>query len=206
MSDYTQNDAPRRASRAPGGDPGPADRAAAGGTGREAASQPLDDDPLAALQRLQDLTPGPAAGSAPSAGSQPSTPRTRALSAPSRPRPRPAARPTLSRLAARIAAPLVFLVAVVVVVSLLFHSGVIGGTTQPVNTPTPHATKTKGGGQGTSVAYRKYEVKAGDTLSGIAVKFGSTTSDIRALNPRLGNTLVVGTTIRIPAPAPSSSP
>ncbi len=48
-----------------------------------------------------------------------------------------------------------------------------------------------------------YVVKSGDTLSGIAVKFDTSTSEIEALNPKMSSsTLVVGTRIKVPKPVP----
>ena len=48
-----------------------------------------------------------------------------------------------------------------------------------------------------------YVVKSGDTLSGIAVKYGTTASAILALNPDLSrSTLVVGTRVKVPKPVP----
>jgi LysM repeat protein len=103
---------------------------------------------------------------------------------------------------ARVVVPVVFLVAVIALLSIVSKSGVFGGTSQPVVTPTPAATKTKSGG-GTSSTYKVYVVKSGDTLSGIAVKFGTTTADIEVLNPKIsGSTLVVGAKIKVPKPTP----
>jgi LysM repeat protein len=117
--------------------------------------------------------------------------------------PRPAGAPRTGRMVARIAAPAVFLVAVVILLSIVSQSGVIGGKADRVVTPTPAATKTKGGGSGASAQYKVYVVKAGDTVSGIAVKFGVSTSDLQALNPRLSSsTLAVGAKIKVPKPAP----
>lgn len=47
-----------------------------------------------------------------------------------------------------------------------------------------------------------YTVKSGDTLYGIASRFGTTVSAIRALNPSVQNTNIihVGTTLKIPPP------
>ena len=197
---------PRRRRRAP-------DEAASptGASRRRGASVPpgsspdsaADDDPMAALERLQSLTSAtaaPPAWDAPPAAPQARRPTTFAARSS---RPRPAAAPRAGHMVARIAAPAVFLVAVVVLLSIVVHSGVIGGKAAPVVTPTPAATKTKSGGKATKSGYKFYVVKSGDTLSGIAVKFGITTSDIEVLNPKLsGSTLVVGTKIKVPKPAP----
>jgi LysM repeat protein len=109
--------------------------------------------------------------------------------------PRPAAGPDSTRIVARIAAPVVFLVAVIALISIVVNSGVMGGSDQPVVTPTVMATKTHSGS--TSVT-KKYVVKSGDSLSSIAVRFNTTTSELQTLNPDLGNTLVVGTRIVVP--------
>jgi nucleoid-associated protein YgaU len=158
---------------------------------------------MAALERLQSLTSATAAASdmdAPSAASRVRRPTT--LSSRTS-RPRPAAAPRAGRIVARVAAPAVFLVAVVVLLSIVFQSGVIGGKAEPVVTPTPAATKTKSGGNTTHSGYKFYVVKSGDTLSGIAVKFGVSTSEIEALNPKISSsTLVVGTKVKVPRPAP----
>ena len=171
---------------------------------RQGASAPppasaADEDPLAALERLQSLTAttAPPAGDAPPKARRPT--RLAARTAP----PRPAAAPRPGRLIARIAAPVVFLVAVVVLISIVSQSGVIGGKAEPQVTPTPAATKTKGGGNASSSGYKIYVVKSGDTLSGIAVRFGTSTSEIEDLNPKMSSsTLVVGTRIKVPKPAP----
>ena len=106
-------------------------------------------------------------------------------------------------MVARIAAPVVFLVAVVVLMSIVSQSGVIGGQTDPVVTPTPAATKTKSGSTASPSVYKVYVVKSGDTMSGIAVKFGISTSELQALNPKLSSsTLVIGTKVKVPRPIP----
>jgi LysM repeat protein len=97
-------------------------------------------------------------------------------------------------------------VAVIAVVALVYESGIVGGTeTSPTASPTPTATKsTKSGGQTTKVAFKKYTVKDGDTLSAIAVKYDTTVNAILALNPDMStSTLVVGTRIKVPKPSPS---
>jgi LysM repeat protein len=159
-----------------------------------AAGDPAD--PAAALERLEAMSGG-APAAAPS--SQPPRRPQRsvvpiAATASRRPRqrPRPAASPDTGRKSARIAAPAVFLVACIVLIAIVFQSGVIGGKTGPVNTPTPVATQTKS-------AYKTYKVKAGDSWSGIAVQFNTTTDVLQAANPDLSRTtLVVGEKIRVP--------
>jgi LysM repeat protein len=168
-----------------------------------ASQPPADDDPMAALERLESLTSATAAApvaEAPSTASgarRPSKPAARVS------RPRPAAAPRAGRTVARIAAPAAFLVAVVILLSIVVQSGVVGGKAEPVVTPTPAATKTKSGGNATPSTYKVYVVKTGDTLSGIAVKYGVSTSEIEALNPKIsGSTLVVGAKLKVPKPIP----
>ena len=161
------------------------------------------DDPSAALERLQSLTAATAAP--PAAYVPPAAPRARRpeSAAARTSRPRPAAAPRAGRMVARIVAPAVFLVAVVILLSIMVQSGVIGGKAEPVVTPTPVATKTKSGGTVKPTNYKVYVVKSGDTLSGIAVKFNTSTSEIAVLNPKLSSsTLVVGTKIKVPKPIP----
>ena len=142
---------------------------------------PADDDSMAALERLQSLT---SATVAPSTRQAPST----AARRPSRPR--PAAAPRAGRMVARMAAPAVFLVAVLIVLSIVFQSGVIGGNAEPAVTPTPKSTKTKSGGNAKPTTYKLYVIKSGDTMSGIAVKFHVSTSEIEALNPKMSLSLI----------------
>jgi LysM repeat protein len=195
---------PRRRRRAPDEAASPAGASRRRGASQSPASQPAaTDDPLAALERLQSLTSATAAP--PAADAPPAAPQARrpATLAPRISRLRPAAAPRAGHMAARIAAPAVFLVAVVALLSIVFQSGVIGGKAEPVVTPTPGATKTKSGGSATQSGYKFYVVKSGDTLSGIAVKFNVSTSEIEALNPKISSsTLVVGTKIKVPKPVP----
>lgn len=197
---------PRRRRRAPGEAASPAEARR-----RQSASVPpgsppasaADDDPMAALERLQSLTSATAAP--PAAAASPAAPQARRPTtlAARTSRPRPAAAPRAGHMVARIAAPAVFLVAVVVLLSIVFQSGVIGGKAEPVATPTPAATKTKNGGNAKPAGYKLYVVKSGDTLSGIAVKFGVSTSEIEALNPKMSSsTLGVGMKIKVPKPVP----
>ncbi len=97
-------------------------------------------------------------------------------------------------MAARVAAPVVFLIAIIALIGIVAQSGVIGGSTEP--TPTPKAGKTKAGQSGT----KKYVVKSGDSLSSIAARFDTSVSELQTLNPELtsSSTLVVGDRIVVP--------
>lgn len=105
----------------------------------------------------------------------------------------------------RIAAPVVFLIAVIVLIGLLVSSGgqKKTSTTKPSGgkktaTAKPTATTTS---TGTTTVAKTYIVKAGDTISGIAVKFHTTQTAIQALNPNIDpNTLSVGEKLKLPPP------
>lgn len=175
-------------------------RAAPEASSEPAGTPPADDDAsLEALERLQSLAPG-----APAAAPQSQAPRLAPLrtggtaSGAPRPRTRPAAIAGGGHSVARLAAPVVFLVAIIILLSITFQSGIIGGSHGSAVTPTPKVTKTKGA-NATSATTRKYVVKSGDTLSGIAVKFNTTSSAIEDLNPDMSaSTVVVGQKIKVP--------
>ena len=167
------------------------------------------EDPDAALRRLESMGSANAPTGAADAPPLPPTPAVDSFSTPppSRPqrpaggsqrtpRSRPAAAPSTSRLVARIAAPVVFLVAVIALIGIVVQSGVMSSD-EPTTTPTPTVKATKANGGSTKVT-KKYVVKSGDSLSSIAVRFNTTTSQLQVLNPDLGNTLVVGTKIVVP--------
>jgi LysM repeat protein len=178
-------------------------------------------DPDAALRRLESMGATPAAEPDPGAfaepdggafadpGPLPPAPVIDQFSAPSqgrprrpagggskrtpRSRPRPAGGSGSTRTLARVAAPVVFLIAVIALIGIVVNSGVMSSD-QPSGTPTVKATKT-------TVVTRKYVVKTGDSLSSIADRFGTTTTDLQTLNPDLsGSTLVVGQKIVVPKP------
>jgi hypothetical protein len=168
------------------------------------------EDPDDALRRLESMgTAGPAAEPPPdfaplppapaidSFGSPPSPRSQRPMGSSKKsskaPRPRPAGSRG-ARMAARIAVPVVFLVAVIALVGIVVNSGVMGDS--GTATPTPTAKSTKAGGSVT----KKYVVKSGDSLSSIAVRFNSSTAELLQLNPDLegSTTLVVGTRIVVP--------
>jgi len=122
-----------------------------------------------------------------------------------RPRPRPAAASGARLNVARVAAPAVFLIAVIVFVSILFQSGVIGGgddgkvaqpepavSKTPKKSASPKATPTAG-------ATKTYVVKAGDTPSGIADKYGISLTELEELNPDKDfTTLTIGEKLKVP--------
>ena len=160
-------------------------------------------DPDAALERLASMGTGKAARpeSLPPApavatyddppSSRPSQPMASAQRPP-RARPRPAGGPGSTGQVARIAAPVVFLIAVIAFVGIVVQSGVMSGSTEPAATPTAKATKN------TSVT-KKYVVQSGDSWSSIAARFNTSIADLQALNPEMSTTtLTVGVRIVVP--------
>ena len=190
------DDAPDKSPKAPRRKRSPSDasrrRAKAPASGRPAAGAAANDS-SAALERLEAMSDGTPATTPAAAPRHPQRSVVPAVTTASRsPRPRPAASPDTGRKIARIGAPAVFLVACIALIAIVFQSGVIGGKTEPVSTPTPVVTQTKS-------AYKTYKVKAGDSWSGIAAKFSTTTDVLQAANPDLSTTtLVVGERIRVP--------
>ena len=93
----------------------------------------------------------------------------------------------------RYGAPAAFLAAVTIAV-LLVRSGLTSvATTQ--STPT-----TTGATTGTTTAKQKqfYRLRAGETLSDVAIRFGTTVEDLLALNPGIEPTnLNIGQRIRV---------
>ncbi len=176
------------------------------GPGTPGQSPGMAADDAAALDRLRALSAG-AAGQSPEP--EPSRAPSHRVAGGSTSRSAVYRRPAAGRRAgrdsgrtvARIAAPAVFLVAVLILVVMLFQSGVIGGGSEAAVSPSPKASATKGGKQTPSADGTKvYVVKTGDTLSGIAVKFGTTTSVLEELNPRLSSsTLAAGAKIKVPS-------
>ncbi len=172
-----------------------------------------DADPDAALRRLESLGRGGAA-----TGDGPPRQQPRAAGPPARDaRPVPAAKrlrpsaalgPSRRVRLARLAAPVVFLVAVIVVFSLAWRTGVIGGgdASSPVASPSPKASPTEKsdaeptaeptGASGT----KTYTVKSGDTLSAIATRFDTTVTAIEELNADQElQTLTPGQKLKVPA-------
>ncbi len=116
----------------------------------------------------------------------PAPPRVRA----GRPRPR---RTGLSW--PRIAAPVVLLAAIIAVVTLGVHSGLLGNkpapaASHPVTSTSPIKGKSK---------YVYYHVKKGDTMSTIAAKYNLTLGALLALNPKAStSTLAIGQKLKVP--------
>jgi hypothetical protein len=168
-------------------------------------SSPGTDESLAALERLQSLA-GEAAAGAPAVDEAPRSSRSTYVAGPLRrafgPRSRPATTAGSGAKVARIVAPAVFLVAVVALVIIVFQAGIIGGSGEPLVTPSPKPTKVKSvGGKTLPAGTRSYRIKSGDTLSAVAVKFHTTISDIESLNPGMStSTLVAGDRIIVPIP------
>lgn len=173
-----------------------------GGSGTPGQSSGIAGEDDVALDRLRALSAG-AAGQSPEPGPSRVPSRRAANGSTSRSAAyrRPASGGGTGRTVARIAAPAVFLVAVLILVVMLFQSGVIGGGSEAAVSPSPKASATKGGKQTPSADGTKvYVVKTGDTLSGIAVKFDTTTSVLEELNPKLSSsTLAAGAKIKVPS-------
>jgi hypothetical protein len=190
-----------------------------------------DADPDAALRRLESLGRGGAAaddrgrhepppvvadeqvpaapGEPPPAGPRRQAPPPDAHPLPASRRPRPALAPDRSARLARLIAPVVFLAAVLVVFSLAWRTGVVGGGEggAPVASPSPKASAEKtpteepaaepDAGTGTET----YTVKAGDTLSGIAERFDTTVTELEDLNADQDlQTLNPGQELTVPSP------
>jgi LysM repeat protein len=167
--------------------------------GQPGDARDLDDQSI--LDRLRALTPGGSdSGPARSGGPEHVSNSRRAAPAVQR---HTAAVHRHGPSVARIVAPAVFLVAVIVMVALMFQSGLIGGDT-PVavsssSPPSPVATKSGAAGSANQSATKAYVVKSGDTLSGIAVKFNTSVTVLEQLNPDVeSSTLVVGAKIKVP--------
>ena len=101
----------------------------------------------------------------------------------------------------RYGAPAAFLAAVTIAV-LLVRSGLqtkaSSGTTSV--TTTQSTPTTTGATTGTTTAKQKqfYRLRAGETLSAVAIRFGTTVDDLLALNPGIEPTnLNVGQRIRV---------
>jgi N-acetylmuramoyl-L-alanine amidase len=173
-------------------------------TGGPSSGDP--EDALRSLEKLEALS----RGERPAPVSAPAPPRRRAtrVAAPSRP----------TGGWARYAAPVAFLVAVVALVSVAFQSGVLGGGGEEKGTtPAPKVTKSPKPSASAKASVKPsakasatpsaaasgtatYTVKAGDTLSGIAGRFGTSVTGIEELNPDADlTTLHPGQKLIVPA-------
>jgi LysM repeat protein len=95
------------------------------------------------------------------------------------------------RWVVRIAVPLVFVGGVVALLLLVTQSGILNPSNEP--SPTPSASKS-------ATVVKVYTVKKGDTLSGIALRYGVTVQAILEVNPKLdANNLTVRTKVKIPS-------
>jgi LysM repeat protein len=107
---------------------------------------------------------------------------------------------TRARLA-RLAAPAAFLLAVTVAV-LLVRSGLEGGSngdsTTLTATSTASSTTTTISTTPKRPRRRVYTIQSGDTLAGVASRFGTTVEKLLALNPEIDpRSLRVGQKIRV---------
>jgi LysM repeat protein len=106
---------------------------------------------------------------------------------------------------ARLLAPLALIVFTVAVVAIVMGSGVTGDDSgdgsagaQDIPAATTGTTTTKTTGQKQKKVPRSYTIKANDTLSGIAERFGTTVEELQALNPALDpQGLVAGQKIKL---------
>jgi LysM repeat protein len=100
--------------------------------------------------------------------------------------------------AKRYGAPVAFLLAVTVAVLLVragLRSDAAPPTTTVATTPTPPTTTAAGT---TPVRRRFYRLRAGETLSDVAIQFDTTVDELVALNPGIEPTnLLVGQRIRV---------
>ena len=84
----------------------------------------------------------------------------------------------------------------------------VRGTTQTPPTLTPVATQANTGTGGTTTTLGSYTVKSGDTLSGIAARYNTTTATLAQLNNIVNPNLIFpGQTLKVPgATAPTPQP
>ena len=100
---------------------------------------------------------------------------------------------------ARVAAPIIFLVAVFAIVSIAAHSGVFGGSANDAH----HKSRGSASTKTAKPAHKYYVVKAGESLSQISAKTGVTISQLMELNPQITNpaNLRIGLKIKLPPPS-----
>ncbi|HMK93447.1 MAG TPA: LysM domain-containing protein [Thermoleophilia bacterium] len=99
----------------------------------------------------------------------------------------------------RMAAPIVFLVAILCVFTLTLRSGVLHHGAGSSKSGGAKATATHKPSARSKSKYRIYVVKSGDTMSAIAVKFHTTVDEILTLNPQASaTTMNPGDRLRVP--------
>jgi LysM repeat protein len=104
---------------------------------------------------------------------------------------------------ARFIAPLALIACVVAVLAIVMGSGVTGddsssGTTNASDLPAATEQKTTTTGKKQKKTPKTYTIKANDTLSGIAERFGLTVETLQELNPDLDpQGLVAGQKIKL---------
>jgi hypothetical protein len=100
----------------------------------------------------------------------------------------------------RIVAPVVLLAAIIAVVTLGVHSGVLGnGKATPAASHPVTSTSTSSSPSKAKSKYVFYRVKSGDTMSTIAAKYNITLGALLALNPHASSsTLAIGQKLKVP--------
>ena len=96
----------------------------------------------------------------------------------------------------RIVAPIVLLAAVLAVVTLSVHAGVLGDSGSSASQPTAKTSPTTT----TTKKHHFYRVRKGDTMSTIAAKYKISLSELMALNPKASaSTLAIGQKLKVPS-------
>ena len=99
--------------------------------------------------------------------------------------------------AKRYGAPAAFLLAVTIAV-LLVRSGLRSGSASVETTRLTRAVATTTGRQVSPRRRRYYRLRAGETLSDVAIKFHTTVAQLVVLNPAIRPTgLIVGQRVRV---------
>ena len=103
---------------------------------------------------------------------------------------------------ARLLAPLALIAFIVAILAIVLGSGVVGNDSSSEQTGTPGVTatteRTTTAGQKKKRTPATYTIKANDTLSGIAARWGTTVEKLQELNPGLDpQALVSGQKIKL---------
>ncbi len=164
--------------------------------------------------RVRVRSPGTSAGARPPSVSSSRRPVARDTAAPAWERPRlHEAYPTLKTRVGLPSIPMLGLAVLAIVVAgivlfilpFLLRGGGTGGT--PTPTPSQNAAPSVSASPSATPvpSAQVYVVKANDTISKIAKKYGLTTAELLAANPQIKNPnkIAVGDEITIPVPAPS---